>query len=92
MNARSWNRCGMVIAMMALLYSTAAADDGRPSRDTLADMGLSGLVVVSDDEALAIRGQGLQRRFIGESMGQFVRDDEHEEGHRAFRERLREQR
>jgi hypothetical protein len=36
------------------------ANDGRPSRDTLADMGLGGLVVVSDDDALSIRGQGFK--------------------------------
>ncbi len=60
MNARSWNVCGMAIASIALLCQSALANDGRPSRDTLADMGLGGLVVISDDDALAIRGLGFK--------------------------------
>ena len=62
MNARNSSRCGMAIVMIAFLCQAATADDGRPSRDTLADMGLGGLVVVSDDAALSVRGMGYKGR------------------------------
>jgi hypothetical protein len=58
MNVRCWNVIGLAIATIALMCQSAAANDGRPSRDTLADMGLSGLVVMSDDDAMAVRGMG----------------------------------
>jgi hypothetical protein len=44
-----------MVAVMAASQVTAA---GLPSQATLADMGLAGLSVMSDDEALAVRGFG----------------------------------
>jgi hypothetical protein len=38
----------------------ALAEDGRPSRDALAAMGLGGMTVMSDDAAMSIRGHGYQ--------------------------------
>jgi len=46
---------GLLVAVMAVSQSSAA---GVPSQATLADMGLAGLAVMSDDEALAVRGFG----------------------------------
>jgi hypothetical protein len=44
-------------AMMSLCAATVRADQGAPSA-ALADMGLSGMQLMSDDEAMGIRGQG----------------------------------
>lgn len=51
-------------AAMGLIFAfanTAFAADGVPSRKVLADMGLSGMQVMSDDEAASVRGMG----FVG---------------------------
>jgi hypothetical protein len=70
MNARSWNEFAFAIATIALLCQSAIANDGRPSRDTLTSMGLGGLFVMSDDDALMVRGQGFQSsaRAFGNSL------------------------
>jgi hypothetical protein len=60
MNARCLNGLGLAITTVAMLCQQAMANDGRPSRDTLADMGLSGMVVMSDDDAMAVRGMGFK--------------------------------
>lgn len=44
--------------LIALFSGTAFADEGHVSGDTLAAMGLPGMVVVSDAEGLQIRGEG----------------------------------
>ncbi len=44
-------------AVLVCLAGSARADEGISAR-TLSDMGLSGLTVVSDHDALAIRGMG----------------------------------
>ena len=36
----------------------ARAESGRPSRQTLEAMGLGSMVVMSDDDAMSVRGQG----------------------------------
>ena len=46
----------MIVA--AVLASDVRADGGRPSRQALAAMGLGSLVVMSDDDAMSVRGQG----------------------------------
>lgn len=45
-------------AMISLSAATVRADQGAPSAATLADMGLSGMQVMSDEDAMAVRGQG----------------------------------
>jgi hypothetical protein len=69
MNARSWNGYAFAIATIALLCQSAIAHDGRPSRDTLADMGLGGLVVMSDETALSVRGQGFKGGSSARAFG-----------------------
>ena len=57
-------RLSKVIVMMGAMASclvmsaAARAESGRPSRQTLEQMGLGSLAVMSDDEALAVRGEG----------------------------------
>jgi hypothetical protein len=60
MKVRCWNGFGLSIAMIAMVCQSAAANDGRPSRDTLADIGLGGMVVMSDEDAMAVRGMGFK--------------------------------
>lgn len=69
MNARKWSGCGLAIALIASLCQASFAEDERPSRDTLSDMGLSGLRVVSDEDALSIRGQGFKRGTSARAWG-----------------------
>ncbi len=47
----------LVATLIGVAASTANAANGI-SADALADMGLSGLTVMSDNDALAIRGKG----------------------------------
>jgi hypothetical protein len=59
MNARlRWLAC--LAALVASGQSAVQAEGHRPSEQTLADMGLGGLVVMSDDEAMAVRGMGFK--------------------------------
>jgi hypothetical protein len=46
------------IAMAAVLGQSLQAADGRPSRQTMAAMGLGGMTIMSDEEATSIRGFG----------------------------------
>jgi hypothetical protein len=46
-------------AVLVCLAGSARADEGISAR-TLSEMGLSGLTVVSDHDALAVRGMGFQ--------------------------------
>jgi hypothetical protein len=48
-----------MVAMLVCVAGSARADEGI-STSTLSDMGLSGLTVVSDHDALAIRGMGFR--------------------------------
>jgi hypothetical protein len=49
----------LAIGVLAALASPAAhAESGRPSRQMMEAMGLGSLVVISDDEAMAVRGHG----------------------------------
>jgi hypothetical protein len=48
----------LAIAIVAIGSPHVRAENGRPSGATLSAMGLGGIMVLSDDEALAIRGQG----------------------------------
>jgi hypothetical protein len=69
MSARNWYVYGFAIAVVALLARVTSASDGRPSRDSLAEMGLSGLVVLTDGDAMAIRGQGFKPSSSARAWG-----------------------
>jgi hypothetical protein len=61
MRLRRWIGLGVVTAIGAatMLVSPAArAESGRPSRQAMEAMGLGSLVMMSDDEAMAVRGHG----------------------------------
>ncbi len=50
-------RClALALAMTALMVSNSQAD--QPNQQVLSDMGLGNLVVVSDSDALSVRGMG----------------------------------
>lgn len=51
---------GVMLVVAAMTVSDVRAEDGRPSRQTLAAMGLGSMVVMSDDDAMNVRGQGYQ--------------------------------
>jgi hypothetical protein len=58
------NRCLTVVlaaSLLATLSSAAQAEQGMPSQATLRAMGLSGMQVISDRDALNIRGMGYQK-------------------------------
>jgi hypothetical protein len=46
------------LALVAGMNGAALAQADRPSQQSLADMGLGGMEIMSDDEGLAIRGFG----------------------------------
>jgi hypothetical protein len=75
MNALNWSQFGWAIALVAAVSQGALAFDGRPSSETLAAMGLGGLAIVSDEDALSIRGQGFKGgssvRVFGNSFATF---------------------
>jgi hypothetical protein len=54
-------RTTAAMVLVLALAGTAFAADGAPSREVLAQMGLSGMQVMTDDEAASVRGAG----FIG---------------------------
>jgi len=51
-------RLALVTLFAFALTTTAQAEHGLPSDGVLADMGLSGMRILSDHEGLAIRGLG----------------------------------
>jgi hypothetical protein len=48
------------LMIVLTMYVTARAEQGMPSKAVLADMRLSGLQILSDHEASAIRGHGFE--------------------------------
>lgn len=58
MSVRSGVVLGMVAVISAAFCASVKAEDGRPSRETLAAMGLGAMTVMSDEEGLAVRGHG----------------------------------
>lgn len=54
-------RTAAAIVLGLALSNAAFGAEGAPSKQVLADMGLSGMQVLSDDEAANIRGAG----FVG---------------------------
>jgi hypothetical protein len=62
------------LALCSLIVGNSQAADrlSKPSEETLAKMGLSGMVVVSDAEGTAIRGKGFKNpagNFVGYKPG-----------------------
>jgi hypothetical protein len=61
MMKRQWIGGSVLVAIglaATLAGSAARAEGGRPSRQALQAMGLGSLVVMSDDEAMGVRGMG----------------------------------
>lgn len=58
MRVDAWARCGVMAILLTAWQAAAQAGDGLPSQAALNDMGLSGIRVMSDEDALAVRGQG----------------------------------
>jgi hypothetical protein len=57
-----------LVAAIALLGSTVRAAEDRPSQALLAQMGLGGMSVLSDTDALAVRGHGYQTKRSSSSV------------------------
>jgi hypothetical protein len=55
-NLGKW--CVLTVLVFAARQSAALAEDGAPSDSTLREMGLSGLAMMTDDEAMEVRGEG----------------------------------
>jgi hypothetical protein len=55
-NLLKW--CVFVVVVLAGRQTAVFAEDGAPSDSTLSQMGLSGLAIMSDDEAMDVRGEG----------------------------------
>jgi hypothetical protein len=60
MNVRRGTVFCLAMIILAGFGRVAAAEGDKPSRQALAKMGLGGLVVMSDEEAMSIRGQGFK--------------------------------
>lgn len=58
MTVKNWRSFGLAISVCFALSPLARAADGQLDRATLRQMGLGSLVVMSDEEALSVRGQG----------------------------------
>jgi hypothetical protein len=71
MKVRDLKLFGLVIALAAVISQSVRAEESRPSQRTLSEMGLGGLVVMSDDEALGIRGFGFKGGHGGSSAVAF---------------------
>ena len=60
MNVRELKWFGLAMLIAATMIQAARADGDRPSQSVLNEMGLGGLVVMSDEDASSIRGQGFK--------------------------------
>lgn len=70
MSVRGKILVSVAIGIAAVLSSAMArAEDGRPSRQAMQAMGLGSLVVMSDDDAMGVRGMG----FMGGGTKSVVR-------------------
>jgi hypothetical protein len=65
---------GLAVMLAAVVNQAACAEGGRPSHETLREMGLGGLTIMSDAEAIAIRGHGFRggNGMNGTHRGSFV--------------------
>ena len=60
MKLQRWQMLACAIGMVAVGGQVALAIDGQPSRSALEQMGLGGMTVISDSEAMAVRGLGFK--------------------------------
>ena len=63
-----------LVIVLTLSVTLARAEQGVPSSQTLADMRLSGLEIISDSDAMSIRGSGFNP---GESLSGFADFQQH---------------
>jgi hypothetical protein len=59
----------LAIGMLAVFAASAVADGGRPSQRVLSEMGLGGMTVMSDEEALSVRGRGFKLASSVDAFG-----------------------
>ena len=69
MKLQRWQMLACAIGMVAVGGQVALAIDGQPSRSALAQMGLGGMTVISDNEALAVRGLGFSSGSLAQASG-----------------------
>jgi hypothetical protein len=62
-----WVIAGTLVAMN--FNAVAIAEDSRPSQGVLNAMGLGGLTVITDDEALSVRGHGFKQGSLVNAFG-----------------------
>jgi hypothetical protein len=72
MRELSW--FGVAVMLAAVVNQAARAEGGRPSRETLREMGLGGLTIMSDAEAFAVRGHGFKGGHRMNGMNGGMRD------------------
>ena len=58
MGRNTLKTCSLAIAMAVIAGTAAYAHSGQPSRNELNAMGLGGMTVISDRDAMSVRGQG----------------------------------
>jgi hypothetical protein len=58
MTIQRWLALGLMGVLVLTCQGRALAEEGAPSKASLEAMGLSGLSIMSDDEAINIRGEG----------------------------------
>jgi hypothetical protein len=68
MNVRELSGIGLAMVLAVVVRQGAQAEGGRPSQQTLREMGLGGLTIMSDDDAIAIRGHGYNGGHGGSSV------------------------
>lgn len=61
MTMRCWKGVGLAVVLTVVPGIRAHAAGGRPSDSVLNAMGLGGLTVISDDDAMSIRGHGYKQ-------------------------------
>jgi hypothetical protein len=64
-------RHALALGIFLALSTAAYAEPGVPSEGVLADMGLSGLAILSDIDALEIRGDGFPPNNLSDRIAQF---------------------
>jgi hypothetical protein len=52
---------GLAMVLTMVCGASAGAEDSRPSQNVLNEMGLGGLAVMSDEEAMKVRGHGFKQ-------------------------------
>jgi hypothetical protein len=60
MNVGKWKMLGLAAALVDVVGSSVLAAEDRPSQALLEQMGLGGMVVMSDADGMSVRGHGFQ--------------------------------